>query len=148
MPLYKKNSIISQYFIAVLAVLALSACGENTNKAKIDCQLDTDQCLTVATKSTKIMFNTPEVIVENQYQVSIDSHAAIDRIYLQGLNMNMGQIPLVIELTQHSNDNWQYQAQLYLGMCSEPQMQWAMTVEFESGQIETAVFNAYWQMPD
>ena len=161
MQLYKKPSRASQYFTTAVFLLVLTGCTEKREQPIIDCKIDVHQCLQLATKQTQITINTRAVIVEQNYKITLNSMQAIDSVFLRGENMNMGRIPIILSAnndappakieshnsTQLKTKSWTYQADMFLGMCAEPKMQWSINIQYKNGQTEQALFDAYWQAP-
>lgn len=148
MQLYKKTSRATQYFIITPFLLALAACSPQPKKQAIDCKVDAHQCLQLRTENSQIEINTRAVIVEQNYKMTLTSKLAIDSIKLEGINMSMGIIPVIAELVAESDGNFIYQAEMFLGMCSEPKMQWLVTITYANGKTESTVFDSYWQAPN
>lgn len=147
MQLYKKQPIATQYFINATFLLALTACSPQPQKPIIDCKIAQDQCLQLSTENSKIEINTRAIIVEQNYKMTLSASSEIASVKLEGINMNMGTIPVVAKLVSKSADKFVYQADIFLGMCSEPNMQWLLTIEYENGSSETTILASYWQPP-
>lgn len=146
MQLFKKPPYVFQILTKVLFLMTLAGCGENTNKQQIDCNITPDSCLTLENDHTKIMFNTPVVVVENTYQISVISNKKIEKLEVTGINMNMGLIPVFLS-EQNIDGKYHYQGQLFLGMCSEPKMQWQLRVVYKNHTPDDFQFTGYWQAP-
>ncbi|QGT95194.1 hypothetical protein D3795_02925 [Pseudidiomarina andamanensis] len=106
---------VKVFIFALLSVFLLSSCEhqqprqQHSSKAKIFHKIDPDQPL--VEEPFVITFTTPaEVLLENGK--------------IEGISMYMGSIPLILE--QIAVGKWQ--AKLWLGACSDPQMQWQGTV--------------------
>lgn len=149
MQLYKKPSRATQYFIISTFLLALTGCSPKKNNKAIDCEIDPNQCLTVSTPNTEIRLNTRAVIVEQNYEMTLSSKLPIKNVKLEGVNMSMGIIPIVIEPSAKviGGGRYLYRANMFLGMCSEPKMQWMIKVTYNNEQVESAIFDSYWQAP-
>ena len=102
------------------------------------------------TQHSEIRLNTRAVIVEQNYEMTLSSNLPIKDVKLEGINMNMGIIPVVVEAQNKVGSSGQfiYKGNVFLGMCSEPEMQWMIKVTFENGKTESAIFNSYWQAPE
>ncbi len=148
MQLYKKQTRATQYFITTTILLALMGCSPKKNEPVINCEIDANQCLTLSTENSEILINTSVVVVEQNYQLRVSSNREIESIELKGINMNMGIIPIFLQQESSSEDKYKYKADMFLGMCSEPKMQWAATITFKNGDTESTIFNSYWQAPE
>lgn len=147
MKLYKKTTIATQYFINATFLLALTACSPKQQQQIIDCKIDPDQCLQLSTENSEIQINTRAIIVEQNYKMTLSSELEIVSAKLEGINMNMGTIPVVMNQLASSSDKFIYQADIFLGMCSEPNMQWLLTINYKNDNSETTTVNSYWQAP-
>lgn len=149
MQLYKKQTRATQYFIISTFLLALTGCSPKQNEQTIDCEIDLNQCLTMSTQNSEIRLNTRAVIVEQNYEMTLSANLPIKNVKLEGVNMSMGIIPVVVEPQQKvsSAGQYLYKGNLFLGMCSEPKMQWMIKVTFDNGTTESTIFNSYWQAP-
>lgn len=150
MQLYKKPTRPTQYFIISTFLLALAGCSPKPKDTKLSCELDLNQCLTMSTQNSEIRFNTRAVIVEQNYEMTLLSKLPIKSAKLEGINMSMGIIPVVVEAQENEagSERYLYTASIFLGMCSEPKMQWMLTLTFDNGQSESTVFDSYWQAPE
>ncbi len=79
--------------------------------------------------------------------MTLSARSEIASVKLEGINMNMGTIPVVTKRVSEATDKFVYQADIFLGMCSEPNMQWLLTIEYENGSNETTILASYWQPP-
>ena len=79
--------------------------------------------------------------------MTLSSNSEIVSAKLEGINMNMGTIPVVMNQLDSSSNKFIYQADIFLGMCSEPNMQWLLTINYKNGKNETTIVNSYWQTP-
>jgi len=52
-----------------------------------------------------------------------------EKIWVEGINMYMGKIPVIIE----QQDSGWVKAVFFLGSCSEPHMRWQLIAEFNTG---------------
>lgn len=147
MQLYKKQPIATQYFIIATFLLALAACSPKQQQQIIDCKIDPDQCLQLSTENSEIQINTRTIIVEQNYKMTFSSNSEIAGAKLEGINMNMGTIPVLMNLVSTSEKKYVYQADMFLGMCSEPYMQWLLTIKYKNGTSETTTIASYWQLP-
>jgi len=148
MQLYKKQTRVKQFFTTALILLALTGCSPTSSVVQIDCSVDVSQCLKIDTKNTEIFINTKTVVVEQNYQLLVNSELPIESMELEGVNMNMGIIPVFLKKQPNSNEIHSYKSELFLGMCSEPKMQWLIRIQYLNGKTETALFDAYWTLPE
>lgn len=74
-----------------------------------------------------IQFAPASIPLETELDISMMSASplSIRQAWVEGINMYMGRIPVQFE----SNDGMNWHAPLFLGMCSEPDMQWQLIVE-------------------
>lgn len=88
-------------------------------------------------------------MVEQAQKITIESNRVVKSAKLIPLNMNMGEVPIVLKQTQtkvqeKSTNNYQFEAVLYLGMCSEPEMNWLLILSYIDGEIDSIPVNSYW----
>lgn len=60
-------------------------------------------------------------------QIKGEKLGGVTHAYLEGINMYMGKIPVMFNRA----DEKTLEARIRLGACGEPQMQWALDIEFE-----------------
>ncbi|SFR40422.1 hypothetical protein SAMN04488070_0547 [Pseudidiomarina maritima] len=103
------------FIFALLSVFLLSSCEQqqplqqHRTKAEIFHKFDPDQ---------------PRVEEPFVITLTAPTDVQLENGKIEGISMYMGSIPLVIE--QITASEWQ--AQVWLGACSDPQMQWQVTV--------------------
>lgn len=63
--------------------------------------------------------------------------------WVQGINMYMGKTALIIDSSQNRGLQEVYQASLFLGACSEPNMKWQLVLQGQnsSGEKQSFFFN-------
>jgi len=139
----KKQTHIIQLVTSLLIISLVWGCNGNKSTAEVTCS---EQCLSMENQQLKILFNTKYIMVEQQYKLTITSKQPIESMYIKGTNMNMGTLPLIYTLLDNDNGNFIYQSSFMLGLCSEPEMQWQLTVETEK-TTSSFDFISYWKRP-
>ncbi|MBU2976863.1 hypothetical protein [Alteromonas sp. C1M14] len=101
------------------------------------CHFDDLSCeLAVGTTSLKATFSTiPEAEETITVQFSLDPQYEIESVWIEGINMYMGKIPVLVE--EMSPGQWS--GWFMLGSCSEPQMQWQMLMHIK-GLADPKIF--------
>lgn len=112
---------------------------------KIDsCKRDKTNCLTVLTPNAVISVDAEHIIVETVNSIIVESKKDITQIRIEATNMNMGTIYMPLsKLVSDQNKNI-YESTLFMGMCSEPKMEWKMTIEYADKSVELATIQSYW----
>ncbi|MCU7554125.1 hypothetical protein OCL06_05905 [Alteromonas sp. ASW11-19] len=89
----------------------------------------------IAGKPARAEFITP-VATEESVTVAftLPSHISLQSVWIEGENMYMGQIPVLVE--NESENSWS--GWFMLGSCSEPVMRWKMLVNIK-GRTEPAL---------
>lgn len=140
--MFKKNTNLVILLQIVLMTL-LNACTENHQNTAYSCKKD--KCLTYELHGgVTVIFNTKSrLLVETPTEMQIKSPVAIKSAKFIALNMNMGAIPL--NLTRIPNEsNYIYKSIVMFGMCSQPQMEWHLQLNTESG-IKLIPLITYWK---
>lgn len=144
----KKQSYINQQLIIATFFVIISACSPKNQQTQINCNEDINSCISIANDHLAVTINTPKIIVENQYQLTIKSDQVINKVYLESINMNMGQIPIMIDmvdtLTEQKSNPYVYQGLLQLGMCAEEIMQWHLVIQSETATHQFKL-TSYWR---
>lgn len=75
--------------------------------------------------------------------LSIPIQRVFQRAWIEGVNMYMGKLPVVVEGSHTIGTHVSYDAITFLGSCSEPNMRWRMVVEVAegNGRTERLFFN-------
>lgn len=136
----KKQSYIFQYVSLFFWVIVLVGCSGGKEEVLKECKNNSDLCLSMSNEGVKIDFNTDHLVVENFYQMTIQSESNITRAYLKGVNMDMGTIELPLKKAEENV----YSANLMLGMCSEPVMKWQLTLESSNATLSRFELTSYW----
>ena len=99
-------------------------------RATSGCVLDNQQCqivlgdgitITVTVKQPIEIEESIDIVFETSPDVTIES------AWVEGVNMFMGKVPLLVEArTPEVQEGW-----FMLGACSEPNMQWQMTLNIK-----------------
>lgn len=143
----KKTSAICFSIIFFLLISLIWGCQPRQRATQTKaCLSTTEQCKTITSNSVSIHFDTPNLLVETPVNIFITSKNTIKSIELSALNMNMGQIFIPLTEVKSSEDTKEYSAVLFLGMCSEPVMQWRMHVKFQNGTSEFFDITSYWSL--
>jgi hypothetical protein len=133
-----------QLVTSLLFITLLLGCHSEETSRLNTCE---KQCLTMENQNLKVTVNTQYILVEQSYQLSITSDQKISSIFITGINMNMGKLPLIAQQIKQENGQYFYQASFLLGLCSDPQMLWQLTIntEHSTNQFE---FTSYWKQPE
>ena len=140
-------AVIIQIAFFILLTLTIFGCQPKKEVSQIDCQ---DKCLIYTVPDYTVRFNSTKIMVEKPITLTITANKVISRVYLRGVNMNMGvlNLPFTLLNDKTQSDNklpYIYAADFTLGICSEAEMQWSLIIEPEQG-IETELrFTSYWQ---
>ena len=140
----KKQTQIIQFVTSLIIISFLSACNGKKVSEEPACN---EQCLHMENQQLKVLFNTEHIIVEQQYKINITSKKPITSMYIKGSNMNMGTLSLIYTLINNENDHFVYQSSFMLGLCSQPEMQWQLTIETEDNIFNKFDFVSYWKEP-
>lgn len=137
-----KYTVVPKYIIFIIFLSVLVACNKEKNATAADCIEVPNSCLILHSDAIKITFNTSKIFVENRYQFSLSSKHAIKNVFIEGVSMAMGKIPVLIDLTKDTQ--YSYQGYLMLGMCAEPTMKWQFVIETEQNGIVRLPFISNW----
>lgn len=107
---------------------------------KTDCTVQGD-CLVFRTTNSIINFETNKLTVESLTSMNINSQKPIEKAWFSAVNMEMGTIPII--LTQQGASAV-YQTQIFFGLCSEPKMQWQLTIKYADSSVEMVTLDVYW----
>lgn len=140
----KKHTHIIQIVTTLFITSLVWSCNGNKSSTEETCN---DQCISMENQQLNILFNTEYIMVEQQYKLTITSKQPIESIYIRGSNMNMGTLPLIYTLINNENGKFIYQSSFMLGLCSEPEMQWQLTVETQNNNLNVFDFVSYWEKP-
>lgn len=138
-------TLVPKCLILIAFFSLTSACNFEEKSTQQTCTGTANDCLELMKNDVKITFKTSHIIVENSYRFEITSEHQITDIFIEGVNMSMGKIPLQIAVVEGSQYN--YKGQLMLGMCSERDMQWQFVIEKKQGKIITIPFTSSWPGP-
>lgn len=135
----KKQTYIIQSLSLLLLVISVIGCDTANNKSTISCVNTPNECMKLVDGNTSVTINSPIIFVENLYQITVESNEPIKQAHIEGVNMNMGKLPLVLTKTEQG-----YVGKFNLGMCSEPVMKWKLTLYFGNATPKEFEFNSYW----
>ncbi|CUS48990.1 MAG: hypothetical protein HLUCCO02_03005 [Idiomarinaceae bacterium HL-53] len=121
----------------LVLVILFSACSEvvppeNSPFCKLGAP--TASCTyNVTEHSVRIFATEPAMPEETPIQLLITGAKTlgIERAYLTGENMYMGSIP--VNFT--TNEQGDFEAQIRLGVCAEPNMIWRLNIEWENAAL-------------
>lgn len=123
--MYLQKSVI--IYILIVVFMFINGCSQQkAPEDGISCTLIEQKCTIKGSNSqTLVEFMSP-VEVEALISVKIDLPVGQKFIkgYVEGINMNMGKSPFM--LTAESNNL--VRGEIFLGSCSEPNMQWQLIV--------------------
>ena len=120
--------------ISLLFLLAFTACQPHTK--------DTSQLLLLQTATLQLTLSPEHAPVETPLQLRLQSQKPLRAISgeLQGISMYMGRIPLVWrqQAAEQPEALTTWQAELFLGACSDPNMQWQLQLilDYQDGERE------------
>ncbi len=132
-------SVRTQFLMALLTCLALSAC----DKQSIDAPKISTSCVNNAhcifTNKVEVWLTDSKVVPEMPFTLNLllPLGAKVTTAQLDGVTMYMGTIPL---LFKQNNQKWV--ADTMVGSCSEPVMTWKMTVNYSDSdnQVHSLVY--------
>ncbi len=136
----KKQPQLLESVILLCVLFMMVSCNKVEPSKQNSCLINAERCLMLSNLNIELRFKTDKLIVEEPTQISIKTPKNIENMWLEGLNMNMGKIPFVI-----NRENSGYSTQLFLGMCSEPQMTWRLYIEYQDGTNDQFELISYWQ---
>ena len=114
-------------YILIVLFMFINGCSQhNTPEDAISCTLIEQKCtINGRNRQTLVEFMSP-VEIEELISVKIDLPVGQKFIkgYVEGINMNMGKSPFM--LTAESNNL--VRGEIFLGSCTEPNMQWQLIV--------------------
>ncbi len=123
--MYLQKSV--NIYILIVLFMFINGCSQqNTPEDAISCILIEQKCTINGRNSqTLVEFMSP-VEIEELISVKIDLPVGQKFIkgYVEGINMNMGKSPFM--LTAESNNL--VRGEIFLGSCTEPNMQWQLIV--------------------
>lgn len=131
-----------QLFTISAILLLLISC----SKIKHDVNQCRTDCIEFNNQHVKVKLNTNLVLVEQVYKMLIHSKNPISQANLSGINMNMGRLPLTLKLLEKTDDGYFYETSVILGICSEPEMQWQLTI-LTNQSTSNFNFTSYWHKP-
>ncbi|WP_445426734.1 hypothetical protein [Alishewanella sp. HL-SH06] len=123
------NSVICLVFL-----LALTACQPNAK--------DSSEQLLLQTPMLQLTLSPEHAPVETPLQLRLHSNKPLRAINaeIQGISMYMGRIPLQWrqQALEQSAEFTVWQAEFFLGACSDPQMQWQLQLilDYQDGERE------------
>lgn len=142
------HSYIGPFIIIVLAVCiylahrytSTSPVEMNGEPVSSHCEFKDNSCFfRVMGYSSSAFFSTnPEVEEEVTISFVLPPHINITSVWIEGVNMYMGKIPVLVE---HKGQGV-WSGWFMLGSCTEPSMQWRMIVNIE-GQQQPATLDFY-----
>lgn len=138
----KKQTQALIYVIVLFFLFMLQGCTSENKTEQNHCLLDKSQCLVIGDENIQIRFLSDFIVAEQPVLFSVTTKKSIAQIWLEGVNMNMGKIPLVIEATDNG-----YSGVLFLGLCAQPTMVWLLNIEYTDGSQAQLNLTSYWQRP-
>ena len=114
----------------------------NLDKERV-CYFDTNQ---EQTQQVIVKFSGKVQVEElNQLQVLLPAGYIIEKTWIQGINMYMGQIAVFADAeSAQTSQSDEHHLQFFLGACSEPNMRWQLvlvTKKVSNQQPETFFIN-------
>ncbi len=141
---HRQNFRLFLLLITFLSLLSVSACTENRQTAlaasfcsvtdeNIDhcryslANLDEDSFVYIRSSNPYMPFETPVTLY-----LKLPENVAIVASEIVGESMYMGRIPVF--WSQPEGSDYQ-QADVYLGACTDPQMVWALRIQFTHSEV-------------
>ncbi|GGW88656.1 hypothetical protein [Alteromonas halophila] len=118
--------------------LSTSDVKSNSDIKSLQCNFVNSKCqfLLDGEPATARFDRTPATEEPITVTFTLPSSVTITRARITGVNMFMGQIPLILDKT----DNRTWEGWFMLGSCSEPVMQWQITVEIKGRSAPAHLF--------
>lgn len=138
-------TVVPKYIIFFIFLFVIAGCNNGKSDTKRQCSESRNECLTLSKSSIDILMATDKIFVETMYPIKINSKHEIEKVIVQGVSMAMGNVP--IRLEQLPNGKYSYNANLMLGMCAQPKMEWQFVIETSQGEIINIPFTSYWPEP-
>lgn len=136
-----QNKLLLALGILILIVIGLGI-GQKEISSNADyCRVTNGACsIDDLGANIDIQFAPASIPLETEVDISMKSASPINirQAWVEGINMYMGRIPVEFE----SNDGMNWHSPLYLGMCSEPEMQWQLIVEI-TGEGGKSLFKRF-----
>ena len=151
----KYKNIVStkrlQQYLVPIAILIVACCvywakqelspsGLNsTSELKsLQCNFVNSQCHFLLGQNEVIarFDNPPEVEEPITLSLSLPPDETIESAWIEGINMYMGKIPVLLE----SDETGIWQGWFMLGSCSQPVMQWRMTLTLKGRQTPAYLY--------
>lgn len=153
-----KTSLTAAVSLLLVVVIVLSKPNNNPANTQKQCQADEERICHFGLSSEQ----TQQVIVKfaanvqveelNELQVSVPTGYILEKTWIQGINMYMGQIAVFAAPESESTNNRpnHHRLQFFLGACSEPNMRWQLVLvikKVSSQQLETFFVNFKTDLP-
>ena len=139
MYLLNKPALYIKVLIFISQIVLLVGCGQAPSSERNSCDGTIGSCLVFNAENISLQINTSHLLVEHIYHLQFKTNKDIQKAFLVPVNMNMGNIPLVL-----AEDVEGYRAKLIFGLCAEPVMQWQLRVEFADQSHTAFSLTSYW----
>lgn len=131
-------------YFAIFLALLLSACDYSHTPNQAPLTL-------LESSSLKLVLNNQQAPVETPLELALTFSKDINKTPLTieadivGISMYMGKVPLRFVSVATSTVDTLYKAEFLLGACSEPNMQWQLTIHitYSDGTVETKTSQFY-----
>lgn len=104
-------------------------------KSNMQCNLNNQkQCELINNTDNLTVEFLQNIELEEELKLHITSSPTlkIKKIWVQGVNMYMGKTAVFIDSTSETSNEVSYDATLFLGACSEPNMKWQLIIQTEN----------------
>ena len=121
-------------FAAVIGVF-LNYTDSPSIKSTKQCNIDLTQECVVFNNGQEISVHfLQEIEVEEELllKITVPNNTKIKRMWVQGINMYMGQNAVLTDSVYAEETKKVYNARLFLGSCSEPVMRWQLIIQTEN----------------
>jgi len=138
-----KQFIFLFLLLSVLTGLILSYTLFNTIESAKQCKIDLQQKCVLSSNEQQVSVQFMQAIeLEEALQLRIEvaKDTEIIQMWVQGVNMYMGQHAVLTESVYVENNHKVYDSLLFLGACSETKMRWQLVIQTQKAQQDTE----YW----
>lgn len=101
-------------------------------KSTKQCNIDlTQECFVFDNNQQVSVQFSQEIEVEEELflTITVPSHVKISQMWVQGINMYMGKNAVLTDSIYAEEGKMVYNARLFLGSCSEPEMRWQLIIQ-------------------
>ena len=145
-----KLSLIKQAFPIIALIFILTAVTwfnfySSKSVRGESCQFHAGQCSTIHDEKKVTVSVHDPIEIEEELNLSIyfPEDYVLVRSWVEGVNMFMGRFFIDLKQQQTNQGENQQDGILFLGSCSEPEMQWKLVVELKHSTTSETLFREY-----